>query len=86
MALLPIITGSSFSVNRNNIDAMLIELGQSPLDKESSFRFNRETLAASLAGELTDQLKTADIEPLATGSSFRQCRPAIRRMFVAAYV
>jgi hypothetical protein len=86
MAFLTIPTGSTFSMCRNNIDTMLVELGQSALDKESSFRFNRETLASYLSAELTSQAKTASIEPLATGSSFRQCRPAIRRMFIAAYV
>ena len=86
MAFLTIPTGSSYSMCRDNIDTMLVELGQPALDKESSFRFNREYLRLYITAELTSQAKTASIETLATGSSFRQCRPAIRRMFVAAYV
>lgn len=83
MAELRIVTGSSFSVNRNNIDTMLIELGQDGLDKESSFRFNRAALDAQL--KLILVLELENYEPLPSGSSFRQCRPSIRRMFNAAY-
>jgi len=86
MALLTIPTGATFSACRNNIDTMLVELSEEKLDKESRFRGpNREQLEASLVSILTTLLKTDDIENIAPGSTFRQSRPAIRRMFIAAY-
>ena len=92
MAYINIPAGSRFSVNRANLVTMLEELETEwsvtlvHMDKEERFRgINRERLETMLVAILTAASDTDSIELFGTGTSFRACRPLIRRMLIASY-
>jgi len=93
VALINIPAGSSYLLNRVNLATMIGELvareGSTLTDFGDQDGFwrshNRDAIEEALHIILTDNGMTEHIEYFQKGSSFRQCRPQIRRMLVAAY-